>query len=142
MTYLITWAAFTSLTISQVGIFHSNFVHLLIDIHTMSLLRSVIPLSILVLLHAPKAFGEQAKTVVVDKWYDGFKGLITLDLTDDVTSGWTLTLSFPVPTPNLEIWRAEIVDNQGDKVYIMKNMPWNTQMSEPSSCISSPKSLT
>ncbi|RMX51380.1 hypothetical protein pdam_00011347, partial [Pocillopora damicornis] len=96
----------------------------------MSLLRSVIPLSILVLLHAPKAFAEKAKTVVVDKWYDGFKGLITLDLTDDVTSGWTLTLSFPVPTPNLEIWRAEIVDNQGDKVYTMKNMPWNTQMSK------------
>ena len=110
----------------------------------MSLLRSVIPLSILVLLHAPKAFAEQAKTVVVDKWYDGFKGLITLDLTDDVTSGWTLTLSFPVPTPNLEIWRAEIVDNRGGKsIYNeVKGHGIHKCLKEPSSCISSPKSLT
>ena len=72
--------------------------------------------------------GEQTQTEIVDDWNTGFKGKIRLHLTDDVTNGWTMILSFPVSTPNLEIWRAEIVTNQGDKVYTMRNMPWNAQL--------------
>ena len=89
-----------------------------------------VPLSILLLLCVPVTIGEQAKTKIVDNWFDGFKGLITLELTDDVTAGWMMTLSFPVPTPNLEIWRAEIVDNKDDKMYTMGNKPWNAQLSK------------
>ena len=72
--------------------------------------------------------GEKTQTKVVENWNAGFKGKITLNLTDDVTDGWTMILSFPVPTPNLEIWRAKIVTNQDDKVYTMRNMIWNAQM--------------
>lgn len=73
---------------------------------------------------------EKTQTKVVENWNTGFKGKITLNLTDDVNDGWTMILSFPVPTPNLEIWRADIVTNQDDKVYTMRNMPWNAHMSK------------
>ena len=72
--------------------------------------------------------GEQTQTETIDNWNTGFKGKITLSLTDDVTDGWTMILSFPVATPNLQIWRAEIVRNQDDKVYTLRNMPWNAQL--------------
>ena len=87
------------------------------------------PLVSIIFLHCFLGIhGEQTQTVVVDNWNTGFKGKISLHLTDDVTDGWTMILSFPVPTPNLEIWRAEIVTNQEDKVYTMRNMPWNAQL--------------
>ena len=76
--------------------------------------------------------GEQTQAEIVDNWNTGFKGKITLKLTDDVTDGWTMILSFPVATPNLQIWRAEIVHNQDDKVYTLRNMPWNAQLSKGS----------
>ncbi|XP_078367250.1 endoglucanase A-like [Oculina patagonica] len=96
----------------------------------MSWIFSAAPLFILLLHCLPVTIGEQGKTMIVDNWYGGFKGRIELKITDDVTSGWTMTLSFPDPTPNLEIWRAEIVDNIDDKVYTMKNKPWNWQLSK------------
>lgn len=41
-----------------------------------------------------------------------------------------MTLSFPVRTLNLKIWRAEIIQNQDDQVYTMVNMTWNNKLSE------------
>ena len=96
----------------------------------MSWISSAVFLSILLLHCLPETVGEKTKTKVVENWYDGFKGRIKLKLTDDVTDGWTMRLSFPVSTPNLQIWRAEIVDNQHDKVYTMKNKPWNSKLSK------------
>ena len=96
----------------------------------MSWISSAVLLSIFSLYCLPVTICEQTKTKVVQNWYDGFKGRIELKLTDDVTDGWTMRLSFPVPTPNLQIWRADIVDNQHDKVYTMKNKPWNSKLSK------------
>ena len=94
----------------------------------MSWILSAVSLPILLLLCVPATIGEQARTEVVDDWDKGFKGEINLNITDDVTDGWTMTLSFPVPTPNLQIWRAEIVQNKDDKVYTMGNKTWNSQL--------------
>lgn len=74
--------------------------------------------------------GEDTTTTTVDNWNTGFKGKIAIILTDDVSDGWTMTLSFPVATPNLEIWRAEIIHNKDDKVYTLSNKPWNAQLSK------------
>lgn len=74
--------------------------------------------------------GERTQIKVVDEWNSGFKGKITLKLMDDVTEGWTMILSFSAASPNLEIWRAEIAHNQDDKVYTLRNMPWNAQLSK------------
>ena len=87
-------------------------------------------LSIVFILCSPGINGEKTQITVVDEWNSGFKGKITLQLTDDVTDGWTMILSFSAATPNLEIWRAEIVHNQDDKVYTLKNKPWNAQLSK------------
>ena len=72
--------------------------------------------------------GEQVQTEIVDNWNAGFKGKISINLNDSVTSGWIMILSFPVAVPNLQIWRAKIVGNQNNRVYTLKNMPWNAQM--------------
>ena len=41
-----------------------------------------------------------------------------------------MILSFPVAVLNLQLWRAQIVGNQNDRVFTLKNMPWNAQMRE------------
>ena len=74
--------------------------------------------------------GEQTQTKVVTEWNSGFTGKIKLKLRNDVTDGWTIILSFSDSTPNLEIWQAEIVQNQDDKIYTLRNMPWNAQLSK------------
>ena len=74
--------------------------------------------------------GEQTETEVVLKWAGGFKGEIKLNLTNDVTDGWTIILSFSDATPNLYIWPAEVVENVDDKVYILRNKPFNAELSK------------
>lgn len=90
-------------------------------------------LSLVILLHCfSVASGEQGKTTVVVSWPDIFKGKITLQLTDDVTNGWVITLSFPVPTPNLSTrpFQATIVQNKNDKVYTLKSTEYNSELSK------------
>ena len=74
--------------------------------------------------------GEQTQTIVVDNWFNGFKGEIQLNLKNDVKGGWTIILSFSDATPNLQIWSAKIVQNEDDKVYTLRNKPWNKQLSK------------
>ena len=74
--------------------------------------------------------GEQTQTKVVTEWNSGFKGEIKLNLKNDVIGGWTIILSFSDVTPNLQMWQAKIVRNEDDKVYTLRNMPWNAQLSK------------
>lgn len=73
---------------------------------------------------------EQGYTTVTRDWKGGFKGKIKLKIIKDVSeAGWTMTLSFPVRTSNLRIWRADIIEQQNDKVYTMVNKLWNKELS-------------
>ena len=74
--------------------------------------------------------GEQTETEVVLKWADGFEGEIKLNLANDVTDGWTIFLSFSDATPNLYVWLAKVVENVDDRVYILRNMPFNAELSK------------
>lgn len=90
---------------------------------------SAFPL-ILLLQCFPATICEQGYTTVTRDWKGGFKGKIKLKIIKDVSeAGWTMTLSFPVRTPNLRIWRADIIEQQNDKVYAMINQPWNKEIS-------------
>ena len=87
-------------------------------------------IAIILIQNFPASSGEQAQTEIVDNWNAGFKGKILINLNNDVTGGWTMILSFPVAVLNLQLWQAQIVGNQNDRVFTLKNMPWNAQMRE------------
>ena len=78
----------------------------------------------------PGINGEQTETEIVLRWANGFRGKITLDLENEVTDGWFIILVFSDATPNLYIWLAEVVENQGDKFYILRNKPFNAELPE------------
>ena len=91
-------------------------------IMTSSLLFAVL----LGLMSVKAVKSETATPTIESQWASGFKMNMQLQLLDEVTSGWTMTLRFTKPAPGLQIWRAKIVLVSSDKkVYKLENMPWN-----------------
>lgn len=73
---------------------------------------------------------ETTTATLDSSWADGFKMKISLQFLAQVSGGWTMTIQFSKPTPNLQIWKASIVSVSGDsKTYNLENMSWNPDFS-------------
>lgn len=68
-----------------------------------------------------------ARFEIINEWNGGWHGMMYIDIEEDIR-GWDVLVEFDRSITQLEVFKAHITQNQGNRIYTLVNEPWDADL--------------